>query len=220
MTPLRGRTLFLASLFLLSAAASAVLRPRYDALSKAPDIASSMPASFGDWREVKLSDAVLPAEAELGPGEAVAYRAYRDGLGRVVTVVFAYGPPLGDSVRLHRPETCYVAQGFEIARTSEGETSFAGHALPIIELETIGSSRNEAVSYILREGSEFAGNFAGKIDGARNLTAAVKSDGALLRVSSIYGRSPDFEINSAFLAAFLPALGDEGRLIILGEAPE
>ncbi|MEL7486131.1 MAG: exosortase C-terminal domain/associated protein EpsI, partial [Pseudomonadota bacterium] len=106
------RTIVVSAVMALVAAASAIVAPPSREIAAAPDLERLLPDAFGAWRRIPLQDTVLPPETNLSRGEAVAYRAYRDDLGRVVTLVAAYGPPLGDSVRLHRPEKCYAAQGF------------------------------------------------------------------------------------------------------------
>ena len=121
----RARVFLAAVLMAATAAATAALKPAVPETAPAPNLDVMLPAEFGDWRRIEIASAVLPAETELGPGEAVAYRAYRDRARRIVTLVVAYGPPLGDSVRLHRPENCYVAQGYAI-RSRREQTIDAG----------------------------------------------------------------------------------------------
>ncbi|HNR78038.1 MAG TPA: EpsI family protein, partial [Parvularculaceae bacterium] len=135
MTPHRLRLLFAASLMLLTGVATATLKPAPSGAVIAPDLDAMLPDAFAGWRRIALSDAVLPAETELKEGEAVAYRAYRDELDRTVTLVVAYGPPLGDSVRLHRPEKCYVAQGFEILDQSRAALSAGARIVTIVNLD-------------------------------------------------------------------------------------
>ncbi len=209
-----ARAAFLAALMALAGAATAVVSPRpVSDAAIAPDIEAMLPDTFGAWRSAELSQAVLPPESTLGPGEAVAYRAYRDDLGRLVTLVVAYGPPLGDSVRLHRPETCYSAQGFAVASR---DVARAGN-IPVVNLDAQSPSRREAVTYWLREGEGFSVRAA---DGQwRRLLrgGARAADGALVRVSTISAERPQFDLNMEFLAAFSAALGPEARFLLLGE---
>lgn len=206
---------FIAALMALTGLATASLKPVRETVAAAPDLDALLPEEFGAWKRVAISQAVLPAESEPGPGEAVAYRAYSDDLGRVITLVAAYGPPRGDSVRLHRPEKCYVAQGFEILDRRESVVDARGRAVPIINLSTQSPSRHEAVSYWLRDGDAFTTR---PIDtGWRRLkSGSGPSDGALLRVSSVYGENPQFDLHEKFLAAFSSALSPEAAAVLLG----
>jgi EpsI family protein len=208
------RASFIAVLMALASAATAVVTPRASGpAAPAPDLDAMLPEAFGVWRRVPLADAVLPPEAELGPGEAVAYRAYTDDLGRIVTLVAAYGPPLGDSVRLHRPETCYGAQGFAINARAVG----AAGAIPVVNLDAQNSSRREGVTYWLREGDDFSVRAADSQ--WRRLTRGfgAAADGALVRVSSISADRPQFDLHTEFLAGFTAALGPDARRLLAGE---
>ncbi|HBK90591.1 MAG TPA: EpsI family protein [Parvularcula sp.] len=209
-----ARAAFIAALMMLAGAATAIVAPGAgrEAVA-APDLEALLPEAFGVWRRVPLADAVLPAEAALGPGEAVAYRAYADDLGRIVTLVAAYGPPLGDSVRLHRPETCYRAQGFAIIARKVGE---AGD-IPVVNLDAQSSARREAVTYWLREGADFSVRAADSQWRRLTRRRAAAADGALVRVSSISADRPQFDLHAEFLSGFTAALDPEARRLLAGE---
>lgn len=210
------RVVFIAGLMALTALATARLNLQVEIAGAAPNIDAMLPEEFGAWRRVEISQAVLPAETELGPGEAVAYRAYQDDLGRVVTLVAAYGPPLGDSVRLHRPEKCYVAQGFEILLRNDGVVEMRGRSVPVVNLDTQSPLRREAVTYWLRDGGGFSARSSD--NGWRRLKSrAGPADGALLRISTIYGAAPQFDLHEEFLKDFSGALGPEASSLLLGE---
>jgi EpsI family protein len=212
------RTAFIASLMALTGLASARLEPPAEMLSAPPNLEALLPDDFGMWRRVEISQAVLPAESELAGGEAVAYRAYKDDLGRVVTLVVAYGPPLGDSVRLHRPETCYVAQGFEILSRGDSEIVARGRPVPIVNLDTQSPARREAVSYWLRAGDGFTAKSSDA--GWRQLKdGAGRLDGALLRISTTYGEKPPFDLHARFLTEFANALDPAASTVLLGREP-
>ena len=131
-----ARAAFVSLLMTLAAFATAFLGRADRPAATAPNLERLLPAAFEGWSQVQLTAAVLPQESALGPGEAVAYRAYEDATGRVVTLVAAYGPPLGDSVRLHRPESCYVAQGFVIRDRSVNALRFGEDVAAVIRLNT------------------------------------------------------------------------------------
>lgn len=207
-----SRSLFLAVLMALASAATSALRPAETRAVAAPDLDAMLPGDFGRWRRVALADAVLPAESRTGPGEAVAYRAYADDLGRLVTLVAAYGPPLGDSVRLHRPETCYGAQGFTIrARTVE-----VAAGVRVVTLDAQSPARREAVTYWLREGDAFT--VRASDSQWRRLTRgfAPAPDGALVRLSTAGGDRAQFDLHREFIEDFTRALPPEARRLLLG----
>ncbi len=200
----------------LTALASAVVVPAADDVAEAPDLEGLLPEAFGDWRRVPLGAAVLPAETDLEAGERVAYRAYRDGLGRMLTLVAAYGPPRGDSVRLHRPETCYRAQGFSIDDRRRADIATPYGAKPIVHMLTKNPTRREAVSYWLRSGDRFVtGAPAAQWINFREGLAR-PPDGALIRVSSAGGDQSLLSLHEIFLNEFAAALDDEGAKVLLG----
>ncbi len=207
-----SRTLFLAVLMALAGAATSALRPAETSVAAAPDLDAMLPGDFGRWRRVALADAVLPAESTLGPGEAVAYRAYADDLGRLVTLVAAYGPPLGDSVRLHRPETCYGAQGFAIRTRAVG----AAAGVPVVTLDAQSPSRREAVTYWLREGEAFTVRASDSQWRRLMRGFAAAPDGALVRISTTGGDRPQFDLHREFIEDFTGALPPDARFLLLG----
>ena len=213
-----GRTLFLAALMLAVAAAVGAVRPSPVTLRAAPDLEAMLPQRFGEWRQAPIPDAILPRELDLKPGEAIAYRAYKDGAGRVITLVAAYGPPLGDSVRLHRPESCYVAQGFEIRSRSVAPMVLRGIDARIVRLVASSPTRDEAVSYWLRSGPEFVASPAAAQIQAFN--GRPRLDGALVRASSSGRDDVLFELHQSFLADFAAALSPDARKILLGQSDE
>jgi EpsI family protein len=212
------RTLVVAALMLAVAASTASLKPVARPTPTPPNLDALLPEAFADWRRAPLSDAVLPKEFELKPGEAVAYRAFRDEAGRLVMLVAAYGPPLGDSVRLHRPESCYVAQGFEILSRRVKALSLAGARAKIVGLKTKGPARDEVVTYWLRSGATFsADHSAMQFDILKSGTGQAL-DGALVRVSTPGRDDVLFDIHERFLSDFATALSPDAREILIGEA--
>ena len=215
------RSGFLALLMSLTAMASAFVSVQTaPQASSAPDLEALLPDQFEQWTRTPIGMAVLPAEKNLKPGEAVAYRAYKDDLGRVVTLVAAYGPPHGDSVRLHRPEKCYVAQGFSINNRERANLNRGDAAIPIIHMQTESPTRKEAVSYWLRSGPEFvvAASSSQWINLRRGFARPL--DGALIRVSSPGDDPSLLQVHEKFLMDFSTALTPEASEVLLGKGEE
>ena len=210
-----ARSFFISCMMVLASLSVGFVKPAPIGEVHAPPLDAMMPDAFGEWSRIHLNDAILPTENEQGPGEATAYRAYRDALGRVVTVVVAYGPPLGDSVRLHRPESCYVAQGFEIRERHVKTTTTRFGAVPLVHLDTRSASRNEAVSYWLRDGEDYITDAAGHQLLAFMRKRGDRSDGALVRVSSTGNGQSTHDWHAVFLNEFSAALNDEARYLMM-----
>jgi EpsI family protein len=198
--------------------AAASIKPERDlATVVAPDLEALIPAGFGRWAALDVAAAVLPPEAELGPGEAVAYRAWRDPAGRVVTLVIAYGPPLGDSVRLHQPETCYRAQGYTVQSKTNDVLEAGEEEIAVVHLDTEKALRPEAVTYWLRDGDAYVRNEQGHELLFFRRGLAAPTDAALIRVSSKGEGKSAHELHEAFLSDFVGALSPEARALFLAE---
>jgi EpsI family protein len=212
------RAAFIGLLMVIVASAMALVDRGAAGVTATPDLENLLPSGFDDWKQIELTTAVLPAEVDLVPGEAVAYRAYRDSAGRLVTLVIAYGPPLGDSVRLHRPESCYIAQGFAILDRRVDRVNFREGGASIVRLRTENSLRHEAVSYWLRDGDAYVTTAPGHqlLTFKRGLSGS--ADNILVRVSSNGNNAAAFELHDKFLSAFVAALSPEARALLTTDA--
>ncbi len=188
-----------------------------------PDLEAILPDHFeshaGYWSRVHLSDAVLPEEVNAQPGELVVYRAYRNPLGRIVTLVIAYGPPGSDSVRLHRPETCYVSQGFAIDWRARANLNWNNEnkkiSIPVNRLMTQNSTRHEAVSYWMRAGQGYAKSAAAHQWINLKQGFGQTADGVLVRMSSQGNSDREFDLHLDFMDGFLRAMHEQDRKILI-----
>jgi EpsI family protein len=211
MTGALRRSLFASLVMVLVAAGTAAVKPAAPKNARAPDLAAMAPMAFGGWTAAPLGDLVAPQE---GDTTNALYRAYADRYGRIVTLVLAYGPPQGDAVRLHRPEICYVSQGYAVALRG---VASAG-AAPVVELAAANHARREAVSYVLRDGKAFTTHSAdAQLNALRDLGGA-PADGALLRVSSNGDAPSQFELNRRFIEDFAAAAPEDLRALLFGDA--
>ena len=211
------RALFISLIMVIGAMTAGAIAPTYRETVRAPDLAALMPEAFGEWTPLEIADAVLPPEVDLGPGEAVIYRAWTDRAGRMVTLVAAYGPPLGDSVRLHRPELCYRSQGYSLLTRELAALEVSPEdVVQTIRLDTQKALRPEAVTYWLRDGDNYVVNAQDHqlLFFHRGLSDV--HDGALIRVSSKgEGSAGNFALHERFLRDFVEALPADGRALFL-----
>ena len=209
------RMIFVSVMMIVAGLSAGALQPKPQEVSPPPSFDALLPDQFGDWTRIALGSTILPLETQLNPGEAVAYRAFRNSAGRIVTLVVVYGPPLGDSVRLHRPENCYVAQGFSINERSVDNRVINGAPAPVIRMRAASTTRQEAVSYLLRDGDAYV------VRPSDHAVLKVKrgfgapSDGALIRVSTTGADDAAFTLHSDFIDAFVSALSPPAKSIML-----
>jgi EpsI family protein len=219
----------------LAAALAVVLAPAKSGAAAAPDLGALVPARLGDWREVRsrvLQVDLTPRRdgEEAGrttdePYDQTVMRTYARADGATVMLALAYGGRQRQEVKIHRPELCYLAQGFAVARRDPAPIVFAdGRAVTATRLVARSDRRVEPVTYWIRIGDEIT---AGAVDSRLAiLREGLKGripDGILVRVSSAYAPSDAaaeraYEDHQDFLRALLGALEPGARRILLADA--
>jgi hypothetical protein len=192
-------SIVLGATMLATAAAVMVLQPEPITASPEPILAQTIPAAFGEWKEVSfVGEQVDPAKNAEDPSmdrpyDDVLMRAYGNSRGDIVLLTLAYGRNQRQEVKIHRPDVCYTAQG-----------------------------RTEAVSYWIRIGDVFTDNawsiryhiFSQGVSGR-----AV--DGMLVRASQIVSDSKSvsperYRVQERFLADLVRALPKQARRQLVG----
>lgn len=217
---------------LATAAAVHFLQPEQIAADSQPVLAQSIPSSFGDWREVSpVAEQVDPArnadEANMDrPYDDVLMRAYGNSRGDVVLLTLAYGRNQRQEVKIHRPDVCYTAQGFQLV--SRSSVAFpvtglsGGRQVQGMRMLVSAPGRTEAVSYWIRIGDVFTDNawsiryhiFEQGISGR-----AV--DGMLVRASQIVSGpnaapAERYRLQERFLADLVRSLPKSARRQLVG----
>lgn len=178
---------------------------------------NAFPESFGGWRAVDITMAVLPLEAgPEDPGNNVWYRAYENEFGRIVTLVAVAGAANSDAVRLHLPENCYVAQGFVINNREVVEVDLKTRPISAVQLETANATREEFVTYLMRSGDDF---ITRPID--FELTELLRgrsrtASGMLLRLSTPGNAQENDALHRRFLKDFLSSADARVRRNVVG----
>ncbi|RZU02262.1 exosortase C-terminal domain/associated protein EpsI [Rivibacter subsaxonicus] len=186
--------LAIATVMLAGAAAAVALTPRLSVVESAPSLDSTIPRQFGDWKEVSSSlvqvDLATRREGESStdqPYDETVMRTYRNTRGEVVQLALAYGRQQRQEVKVHRPDLCYVAQGFKILALEPLRFDGVAHAAAPVDGKRMlagGRGGMEAVSYWIRIGdlySESAWETRGYL--LREGMAGRVPDGILVRAS-------------------------------------
>lgn len=176
-------------------------------------LATSVPTQFGEWTEIK--SAIVQADLtamEDGkksieqPYDDVLTRTYVNKAGDQVMLALAYAKEQRQDVKIHLPEVCYPAQGYQVV--SNIPTSLvvlsSGGAVPGKRLLTTGNGRTEAVSYWVRIGDAYPqGGLATRLKIFRDGIGGNVTDGMLVRASMLINDVKDSErayhIQEAFL---------------------
>jgi len=200
--------------------------PPPTASSRAPSIQleTALPRQFGSWRidAAQAAQVVNPQTQALLDklyGQVLA-RTYVNDHGYRVMLSLAYGSDQRGALQAHRPEVCYVAQGFSLLTNDTAEIGTAFGPIPGRRISTRLGSRSEPVTYWFTMGDQAVRTrFERRLTELRMGLTGQIPDGLLFRVSSIDGdlsrayAEQDRFVND-LLAAVAPA--DRARLTGLG----
>ena len=221
---------------LLAAILGKVLEPTHLLAGKGGEVnlESVIPKQFGGWKEIPQLDNINVGTKVPGYGteEIAIYdqsvsRNYLGPNGEMVMLAVAYGVRQNDELKIHRPEVCYVAQGFQILQEAPGEMRFENIALPVTRFVTRNGKRIEPITYWMRIGDE-------TVRGGLHLRLAILKagltgtipDGLLMRVSTItdsdtaaaYDKA--FDVQNAFLGDLLASKAADQRSFLIGKKHE
>lgn len=176
------------------AAGAILLTPKLTSATTKANLDTLIPTKFGDWTEVPSNQLQVNVftGAEKGiaqPYDETVMKTYVNRQGEAVMLALAWGAEQNQEVKVHRPELCYVAQGFQIKDMqphdfnvkSVSGTQVAGH-----RMLAMSNSRGEAISYWIRIGGLYS---EGAVDTRLHIfKEGLKGhvlDGILVRASSI-----------------------------------
>lgn len=187
-------------------------KPRHRLAQDRPpiDLASQVPTEFGEWREDKSIQPLLPdpqLQARLDTlYTQVLARTYVNREGQRVMLSIAYGSDQGsEATAVHRPEFCYSAQGFVVK--GAGVVAFdvgTQRALKVQRLVATQGQRVEPISYwVTLDDSATLPGFGRRLEQLRYGLRGDIPDGMLVRISTI-----GMPVNESFAAheAFIRSL--------------
>lgn len=186
------------------------------------NLETMIPAAFGDWQ---IDKSIVPlqvdpqTQAKLDRiyNQTLA-RTYVNSLGQRVMLSVAYGGDQSDNLAVHKPEVCYLSQGFAVMKIVAGELLTQYGTLPVKRLLAVQGNRNEPITYWVTVGDKAVlPGFEQKLQQLRyGLTGSVP-DGMLVRVSSI---NPDednaYRLQAIFIQDMLSTIGTKERVRLAG----
>ncbi len=140
-----------------------VATPRLTEVTDAPSLDGTVPRKFADWTE--LPNPFVQVSLSTGtstdqPYDQTVMRTYVNSAGQQVMLALAWGKRQRQEVKIHRPDLCYVAQGFKI---SSLQTVRFDQVVPSSQIRPIGKhmvavspQAVEAISYWMRIGSLYS----------------------------------------------------------------
>jgi EpsI family protein len=164
MTRTYVKALLLMSIMLGAAVSAHYLRPELGRYAQFPHFDEKLPAQIGEWTKVDtlfngsyVSAAISTDLAQ--PYNELVERTYKGNGREYIMLVLAWGQEQKQEVKVHNPELCYKANGFQILqrqtsplriKTQSGETIMAKHML------TQDMQGYEAVTYWVRVGDSYS----------------------------------------------------------------
>lgn len=219
--PKRNLALLFAMIMCASAAYALTPRHKISQLQPMPILEDVVPQSFGDWHSVLGRFQVIDPAQKLTLTkiyDQTLSRTYENSAGYRIMLSMAYGGNQRDELELHKPEVCYVAQGFLLNEKSKTQLQLATHTIPVTRLNVTQGNRIEPVTYWATVGNTVVNNgYAKKLVEIRYGIAGKIPDGVLIRISSIDNdQQAAYQVHEQFANEFLAALPDAIKTKLLG----
>jgi EpsI family protein len=185
-----------------------------------------IPVQFGAWR---LDTSVVPIAPTPDVQEnldklygQIVSRAYLNDRGERMMLVVAYGGDQSDSLKAHRQEVCYAAQGFNVRDVHGDVLKVQGGSVPLVRMHAQKDSRSEPVSYWFTMGDRVVIGRADRLLAQIGYGLAGKiPDGLLVRVSNVSRDvSASYLAQDDFMRALLSTLAPTDRQRIAGVTTE
>lgn len=224
MKALSFKYLLIGVVMLAAAGLAVALKPTHKVADQGPkiDLETMIPKQFGDWRMFDEPDRMMVSpdvQAKLDRiySQTLA-RTYVNDKGDRLMLSIAYGGDQSDSMKAHRPEVCYPAQGFQVIQQVKGMLQTPFGSIPVNRLVARQGGRVEPITYWFVTGGQVnTSNLERKIAQLRfGLTGQIP-DGLLFRVSTIErDANHAYSTQSAFVVELLQLLSESGRARLLG----
>jgi len=182
-----------------------------------PVLDTMIPRQIGEW---KVDPTIIPitpspdVQALLDKlYNQVLARTYVNPAGRRIMLSIAYGGDQSDSMRVHEPEVCYGAQGFDVSGSVAGTLLTKYGELPVKRLIAVQGNRNEPITYwvVVGDKATVTGLQQKFAQLSYGLTGKVP-DGFLVRISSIDpDRQTAYQLQEEFIKSMLDAMSEKDR---------
>lgn len=218
--------IFISVILLIARVMASILAPSEEAVQIDPSfiLDDVVPSSFKGWMVDPSVSIIQPNEE--GDLKSRVYdqtisRGYRDEGGNLVMLVVAFGHNQSDTLQIHRPEICYVANGFKIISNNRHDiklTSYTGVLIPSLRLVTLSSNRPEIVTYWTRVGDKLpTSNLSRQYEKLKYGLSGKIPDGVLVRVSTISDKPEEaYEFQDKFINDLVDVIDEENLEFFLG----
>lgn len=225
MNALNFKYLLIGLALCVAAAGGGALKPTKHIADQGPriDLETMIPKQFGEW---KLDETIVPIQ--VSPDVQVKLnkiynqtlsRTYVNVQGEKIMLSIVYGSnQRNNDFQVHRPEFCYISQGFQVSSKSDANLDVQGRTIPIRRLLAIQGQRVEPITYWITVGDKATLPGIGrKLTQLRYGLTGTIPDGLLVRVSSI-GSDEQFAytLQQRFVVDLLASLKSSDRVKLTG----
>ena len=220
--------LILFGAMLLAAFSAAALRPEARATQNQIYLGALVPDQFGPWRRiqtpfVQIDLSPTREDGAPSPYDRTLMRSYAGPNGEVIMLALAYGAQQRQEVKIHRPELCYVAQGFHVnTPAAESIALSSGRTLQATRMLAESDHRIEPVTYWIRIGDHISHSaWQSRTSIFRAGLAGHVPDGILVRASQAFPRGKadienSFAVQAGFLRDLYQSLDTQARELVAG----
>jgi EpsI family protein len=220
-----NKSMLVGIVLVLSGLGAWLMTPEHPDAQTAPELESIIPAQFGEWKQVP--DLFIPVGLTTDRTteidelyDRVLMRTYVNKQGEQVMLALAYATEQKQDIKIHRPEVCYVAQGYQLLKMSSN-TFTPEHKKPIAAQRLLMQHQNraEAVTYWIRIGDEYpVGGIAQRMKILRDGLKGKVVDGILVRASTVLGdeteSAPAYVLQENFLETLLKSLPVDQQMLL------
>lgn len=222
---------FLLLICIISLVAAISMKPKDYYATYPSDLENNIPKEFGEW---KLAPQLTPQVSLVSDNNSLQNQIYDDVLmrtyinkeGAKVMLALAYAKEQRQDVKVHQPDICYPAQGYQMLLSRTASFNISANTSPIVGKNQLytGASHQEAVSYWIRVGD---GAF---LSGVQMRLKIIKDgllhqrfdDGMLVRVSSVSQSDRDldklFKLHEKFLNDLVSSVTGNNRKLLVPAA--
>jgi len=206
-------------IMLLALWLSFTLRPTVDASKRLPaeTFTNEIPEQFGGWVRVPSKSIAIDLYQKMegerttdNPYDDTFIQSYRNEQGHVLELAIAYGALQRQEVKIHRPDLCYYAQGYEVNALLPEAFTFSSVSQTIDgqRMQVRSRGQTQLVSYWIRVGDLFSQSaWQTRLYLIQQGLLGHVPDGVLVRVSSVVeDNAADIELIAAEQQAFMNAL--------------
>jgi EpsI family protein len=219
-----SRSVVVAVAMLAATGLAVAMKPTIHADATRSQVDKLVPEQFGGWRLDPTVTPIAPApdvQANLDKiYDKVVSRAYTGPRGEHVMLSIAYGGEQSDSLKAHRQEVCYAAQGFQIQSLRNDKVNVFAHEIPVVRMVAVKGQRVEPVTYWFTMGDQVVLTRAARL--ITQLKHGLRGripDGMLVRVSNISGETDvAFAQHDKFVRDLIAALRPDQAPRLVGAA--